>query len=247
MVIGAGRIGELVVRHLIQNGVRSIMITNRTFDRAVSLAEEFQASPIRFEDFHQYLKLADVVIGSTESPEFLLKAETVVEVLKERKQKAMFFIDLGVPRNFDPRVNEIDNVYLYHIDDLDEVSKQNLQGRENETDKAEEIVYEEVVSFLRWLDSLDQVPTIVALKEKFEEVRQRELEKSLSTSLKGISDREKQALEDMTSAMINKILHAPLTHLRTRPEDESIYVETLKKLFDVEEKDEEEDEDEGLD
>ena len=246
MVIGAGRIGELVVRHLIQNGVRSIMITNRTFDRAVSLAEEFQASPIRFEDFHQYLKLADVVIGSTETPEFLLKAETVVEVLKERKQKAMFFIDLGVPRNFDPRVNEIDNVYLYHIDDLDEVSKQNLQGRENETDKAEEIVCEEVVNFLRWLDSLDQVPTIVALKEKFEEVRQRELEKSLSTSLKGISDREKQALEDMTSAMINKILHAPLTYLRTRPEDESIYVETLKKLFDVEERNEEEDEDEGL-
>jgi glutamyl-tRNA reductase len=246
MVIGAGRIGELVVRHLIQAGVRSIMITNRTFDRAVSLAEEFQASPIRFEDFHQYLKLADVVIGSTESPEFLLKAEKVVEVLKERKQRAMFFIDLGVPRNFDPRVNEIDNVYLYHIDDLDEVSKQNLQGRENETDKAEEIVDEEVVRFSRWLDSLDQVPTIVALKERFEEVRQRELEKSLSTSLKGISDREKQAVEDMTSAMINKILHAPLTHLRTRPEDELIYVETLKKLFDVEEKNEEEDEDVGL-
>ena len=246
MVIGAGRTGELVVRHLIENGIRGVMITNRTFDRAVSLAEEFQASPIRFEDFHQYLKLADMVVGSTESPEFILQAETVVEVLKERKQRAMFFIDLGVPRNFDPKINEIDNVYLYHIDDLDEVSKINLRGRESETDKAEDIVDEEVVSFSRWLNSLDQVPTIVALKERFEEVRQKELDKSLNTTLKGISDREKQALEDMTSAIINKILHAPLTHLKSRPMDESIYIETLKKLFDVEEKHEEEDEDEDL-
>ncbi|MFQ5851058.1 MAG: glutamyl-tRNA reductase [Candidatus Binatia bacterium] len=236
MVIGAGRMGELVVRHLIQNGVRSLMITNRTFERAVELAEEFRSSPIRFEDYRRYLRLADVVVGSTESPEFLLRAETVAEVLRERKQRAMFFIDLGVPRNFDPHINAIDNVYLYHIDDLEEVSKENLRGREGEVDKAEEIVEEEVAAFLRWLDSLEQVPTIVALRERFEEIRQRELEKSLSTSLKGLSDTERQALEGLTSGMINKILHAPLTRLRTQPEDESVYVEALKKLFDLEEK-----------
>ncbi len=238
MVIGAGRIGELVVRHLIQNGVKSLMITNRTFERAVKLAEEFQASPIRFEDYRRYLKLADVVIGSTDSPEFLLEAETVAEVLKERKQKVMFFIDLGVPRNFDPSINKIGNVYLYHIDDLDEVSKKNLQGRENETNKAEEIVDEEVMSFLRWLDSLEQVPTIVALKGRFEEIRQGELVKSLNTTLKGLSDQDRQALEDMTSAMMNKILHSPLVRIKTEPQQEAIYLETLKKLFDVKEKDE---------
>ena len=240
MVIGAGRIGELVVRHLIQNGIRSLMITNRTFERAVQLAEEFHASPIRFEDYQRYLKLAEVVIGSTESPQFLLRADAVAEVLKERKQKAMFFIDLGVPRNFDPAINEIDNAYLYHIDDLDEVSKKNLMGRETETTKADEIVTEEVTSFFRWLNSLEHVPTIVALKQRFEDIRQQELIKSLGTTLKDLSDRDRQALEDMTSAMMNKILHSPLVRIRTRPDEEAIYLDTLKKLFDVEEKDEDE-------
>ena len=238
MVIGAGRMGELVVRNLIQNGVQSLMITNRTFERAVQIAEEFHASPIRFEDYLRYLKLAEVVIGSTESPHFLLRADMVAEVLKERKQRAMFFIDLGVPRNFDPAINEIDNAYLYHIDDLDAVSRKNLKGREGETVKAEEIVDEEVSGFLRWLDSLDHVPTIVALKERFEDIRQKELLKSLSTTLKGLSDRERQAIEDMTSAMMNKILHSPLVRIRSQPEEETLYLETLKKLFDVEEKDE---------
>jgi glutamyl-tRNA reductase len=237
MVIGAGRMGNLVVRHLIQNGVRSLMITNRTFERAVNLAEEFHASPIRFEDYRRYLKLADVVIGSTESPQFLLGTETVTEVLRERKQKAMFFIDLGNRRNnFDPQINGIDNVYLYNVDHLKDVSKENLKGREGETLKADEIVDEEVEVFSQWLDSLEQVPTIVALKERFEEIRQVELEKSLSTSLKGLSEKERQALEELTSSMISKILHAPLARLRTQPEKKSIYIEALKSFFNLHEK-----------
>jgi glutamyl-tRNA reductase len=234
MVIGAGKMGGLVVRYLAENGVRSVMITNRTFERAVKLSEELNASPIRFEDYRRYLKLADVVVGSAESPEFLLKRETVAEVLRERKQKAIFFIDLGVPRNFDPRINELDNVYLYHIDDLSEVSKENLKGREIEADKAEAIVDEEVLAFVRWMDSLDQVPTIVALRQRFDEIRRRELEKSLSTSLKGLSDKEKRVIEDMTAAMINKILHAPFTRLKSSPEDEPVYSDAIKRLFDLE-------------
>lgn len=238
MLIGAGKMGDLVVRHLQRSGVSSLMVTNRTFERAVELAAQFHGSPIRFEDYPRYLKLADVVIGSTGSPQILLPSETVGEVLKERRQKAMFFIDLGVPRNFDPRIHEIDNVYLYNIDDLKGVAEANLQERSGEAHKAEEIVDEEVGGFLRWLDSLEQVPTIVALRQKLEEIRQRELEKSLSTSLKGLSEKERQALEDMTSAMINKILHAPITRLKKQPEDqdEAIYTEALRKLFDLEEK-----------
>ena len=237
MVIGAGRMGNLVVRHLIQNGVRSLMITNRTFEHAVKLAEEFHASPIRFEDYHRYLKLADVIIGSTETPQFLLGTETITEVLRERKQKAMFFIDLGDRRNnFDPRINGIDNVYLYNIDHLKDVSKENIKGREGETIRAEEIVDEEVEGFLHWLESLEQVPTIVALKGKFEEIRQKELEKSLSTNLKGLSDMERQALEELTLSMINKILHDPIARLRTQHDSKSVYVEALKKFFNLDEK-----------
>ncbi len=238
MLIGAGKMGGLVARHLQSNGVSSLMVTNRTFERAVEVAGQFHGSPIRFEDFPRYLKMADLVIGCTGSPEVLLRPETVEGVLKERKQKAMFFIDLGERRNIDPKINDIDNVYLYDIDDLETVAKENLKERTGEVHKAEEIVDGEIERYLHWLDSLDQVPTIVALRRRVEEIRQRELERSLSTSLKGLSDQERQAVEDMTSAMINKILHAPTTRLKKTPgsPDEELYVGALKMLFDLEEK-----------
>jgi len=238
MLIGAGKMGDLVARHLQRSGVSSLMVTNRTFERAVQLAAEFRGNPIRFEDYPRYLKLADLVVGCTGSPEMLLRPETVAEVIRERKQRAMFFIDIGDRRNFDPAINEINNVYLYNIDDLEAVAKENLRERTGEVQKAEEMVEEEVAGFLRWLASLEQVPTIVALRRKLEEIRRGELEKSLSTNLKGLSEKEREALEDMTSAMIGKILHAPITRLKKQPDDrdEALYIEALKRLFDLEEK-----------
>ncbi|MBI2359397.1 MAG: glutamyl-tRNA reductase [Deltaproteobacteria bacterium] len=238
MLIGAGKMGALVARHLQRSGVSSLMVTNRTFERAVEVAGQFRGNPIRFEEYPRYLKLADLVVGCTASPEVLLRREAVEQILKERKQKPMFFIDLGDPRNFDPAVHELDNAYLYNIDDLEGVARENLKGRVGEVHKAEEIVGEEVTAFLHWLGSLEQVPTIVALRQKLEEIRKRELEKSLGTSLKELSERERQALEDMTSAMISKILHSPITHLKRQSEeqDEARYVDALKKLFDLEEK-----------
>lgn len=238
MLLGAGKMGASLVRNLQRSGVSDLMVTNRTFERAVELATQFHGSPIRFEDYPRYLKLADVLIGCAGSSEFLLRRATVAEVLKERKQKAMFFIDLGVPRNFDPQINELDNVYLYDVDDLAAVADENLLERAAEARKAETIVEEEVDSFYRWLDSLEQVPMIVALRQRFEEIRQRELAKSLSTSLKGLSDKERQALEDMTQAMINKILHDPVTVLKKQLDDkaDALYIDALKRLFNLKEK-----------
>lgn len=234
MLIGAGKMGDLVARHLQRNGVQSLMVTNRTFERAVELAGIIHGSPILFQDFPRYLKLADLIIGCTGSPEVILDAPSVEKVLKERKQKAMFFIDLGDRRNFDPGINDIDNVYLYNIDDLKGVAEENLQERSNEAEKAEQIIQEEVESFGRWAESLEQAPTIAALRQKLEDIRRRELEKSLSGSLKGLSDAERKALEDMTSAMINKILHPPISHLKRQPDEEMLYVAALRKLFDLE-------------
>jgi glutamyl-tRNA reductase len=235
MLIGAGKMGDSVCRHLQGNGVSSLMVTNRTFERAVEVAAEFRGNPIHFEDLPRYLKLADLVIGCAGAPEFLLKPDAVEETLRERKQKAMFFIDLGDRRNFDPAINQIANVYLYDIDDLQAVASENLNGRAGEVRKADEIVEEEVAGFLRWLDSLDQVPTIVALRQRLEEIRRSELEKSLRTSLKGLSEKERQAIEDMTSAIIGKILHAPISRMKkTEDGEESLYVEALKKLFGLE-------------
>ncbi len=239
MLIGAGKMGDLMARHLQSHGVRSLMVTNRSFDRAVELAERIQGSPIRFEDFPQYLKMADLVIGCTGAPEVLVDAAQVDKVLRERKHKAMFFIDIGDRRNFDAKINDLDNVYLYNIDDLKGVADENLQERANEANKAEGIVQDEVQSFVRWVGSLEQVPTITALRQRFEDIRRRELEKSFGGSLKDLSAEQRAALEDMTTAMINKILHGPTTQLKNNSQNDdeaTLYVAALKKLFNLEDK-----------
>ena len=237
MLIGAGKIGALMARHLVSQGVRSLIVTNRTFERAVLLAEKIQGSPIRFEDFPRYLTIADVVIGCTGAAEVLVKAATVEKVLRERKQRAMLLIDIGDRRNFDP---DLDNVYLYNIDDLKSVAEDNLQSRSSEAEKAEEMVRVEAETFVRWMESLEQVPTITALRQRFEEIRRKEIEKSLGGNLKDLSEAQRAALEDMTTAMINKLLHTPISQLKRNSgdedEDSSLYVAALKKLFDLEEK-----------
>jgi len=237
MLIGAGKMGDLMARHLQSHGVRSLMVTNRTFERAVELAERIQGSPIRFEDFPQYLKLADLVIGCTGAPEVLINAAQVDKVLRERKNKAMFFIDIGDRRNFDAKINDLDNVYLYNIDDLKNVADENLQERANEANKAEAIVHDEVRSFVRWVGSLEQVPTITALRQHFDEIRRREIDKSLGSSLKELTETQRAAVEDMTTAMINKMLHGPISQLKSNSEKDdeaTLYIAALKKLFDLE-------------
>lgn len=238
MLIGAGKMGHVVARQFKSCGVSSLMVTNRTFERAVEAAAEFEGNPIRFEEIPRYLKLADLVVGCAGAPDFLVRPEVVEETLRERKHQAMFFIDLGDRRNFDPRINSIADVYLYDIDDLQAVAQENLDGRAAEVEKAERIVDEEVAGFLHWLDSLDQVPTIIALRQRLEDIRRNEIEKSLRTSLKELSEKERRAIDDMTSAIVGKILHGPISRLK-KPSDEqeeALYVDALKKLFGLDDK-----------
>jgi glutamyl-tRNA reductase len=153
-------------------------------------------------------------------------------VIKARKNNPMFFIDIAVPRDIDPGVNEIENVYVYDIDDLQEVVDANRDRREREARRAEEIVEEEVLKFYNWYTSLDLVPTIVSLKEKFEEIRKRELSKALS-SFARITEKERKSLEALTSAIVKKILHDPITFLKS-PDlntDTNEYVDAVRKLF----------------
>ncbi len=238
MLIGAGKMGDLMARQLQRSGVKSLMVTNRTFERAVALAERMHGSPILFEDFPRYLKLADLIIGCTGSPEILIDAGAVEKVLRERKQQAMFFIDIGDRRNFDSAINDIDNAYLYNIDDLKEVADENLQERSSEAEKAEEIVLQEVERFGRWVSSLERAPTIAALRARFDEIRRRELARSLSGNLKDLSSEQRQGLDDMTTAMINKMLHVPITNLKKDSleddDEEALYLAALTKLFGLE-------------
>ena len=234
LLIGAGKMGELAARHLLAHGVGSMMVTNRTFDRAVELAREFGGTPVPFEHFPKYLHLADIVIGATAATSFVLTEPLITEALRERKYRPMFCIDLSVPRNFDPRLNQLDNVYLYDVDDLGQVADDNRDERGREADKAERLVTHEVEAFWRWLEHLEVVPTIVALREKVESIRRGELQKTLN-SMKGLSEDQRAALESLTSAIVNKILHVPITRMKQRDHrTEAYYVDAARRLFDLE-------------
>ena len=235
MLIGAGTMSELAARHLRTQGISSIVIATRTFDRAVALAREFEGIPVPFDRIAEYLKLADVVIGSAGASEYLVTPALVQEVLRVRKQRPMFFIDMAVPRNFDPAINALDNVYLYDIDDLAVAVAGNVDEREREAVRAEAIVEEEVERFWRWFGSLEVVPTIVAIREKVEAIRQHELEKALAT-LKDQAPRHRALLDALTSSIVNKILHAPISSLKRQDErDEALdLIASARRLFDLE-------------
>ena len=237
MLIGTGKMGELAARHLMANGVGNLIATNRTFERAVEVAREFNATPVPFDQFPKYLPMADIVIGSAAAPVYVLGEAQVQEALRERKGRPIFCIDLSVPRSFDPAINDLDNVYLYDIDDLSKVAEGNLGERAREAEKAETIVVEEVESFYRWLGHLEVVPTIIALRDKFDTLRRNELQKTLN-QLKDLGPRERELLDVMTTALVNKILHAPIARLKQQDRQaETFYVDAVRTLFDLEEPD----------
>ncbi len=231
-LIGAGEMCELAARHLMAGGVEKILVTNRTYDRALSLAKQFNGEAIPFEDMGQGLRKTDIVISATNASQYLIDREQMVKVMRERKQKPIFFIDIADPRDIAPEVGDLENVYLYNIDDLQKVANENIKDREKEAQKAEAIVQDEVVKFVRWYQSLEITPTIIALREKCEGIRKKELEKMLSLH-PHLSEKERQSLEAMTSAIINKILHAPLSRLKQNDEEamSDIYVDALRTLF----------------
>jgi glutamyl-tRNA reductase len=233
MLIGAGKMSQLVARHLQARGSGDIMVTTRTFDNAVALAREFGGLPIPFERLAEYLKHADIVIGSAGAVDHLVGPSLVQEVLRARKQRPMFFIDLAVPRNFDPTINELDNVYVYDMDDLARTSADNTGERQREAERAEAIVEDEVERFVRWLAGLDVVPTIVALRDKIEGIRKTELEKALA-SLQDAAPRHRALLDALTSSIVNKILHTPLASLKREPApDDPDLAASVRRLFDL--------------
>jgi glutamyl-tRNA reductase len=236
-LIGAGEMCELAARHLVSAGIERILVSNRTHERGVALALEFRGEAIPFEEIGQGLKKTDIVISATNSPHYLIGHDRITKVMKDRKQKPIFFIDIADPRDIEPKVGDIENVYLYNIDDLQKVTSENIRDREKEAQKAETIVQDEVAKFVSWYRSLDATPTIVALRERFEEIRKKELEKTLSLH-PDLSDKEKKSLEALTSSIINKILHTPITLLKQTQEEAmaDLYLDALHTLFGLPEK-----------
>lgn len=234
MLIGAGEMCELAARHFINSGIKEILVTNRTHSRAEKLAREFDGRALLFENVYLDLDEVDIILSSTGSPLPIINARQVSEALHKRRNRPMFFIDIAVPRDIDPDINKLDNAYLYDIDDLQGVVESNKKEREKEAAAAEKIIEAEIGQFHAWLKTLDVTPTIISLREKFNKVRALEMEKLLG-KLNGLSENDRKAIESATAAMINKILHMPVSNLKKMSDtaEGDLYVDSARKLFDL--------------
>ena len=230
MLLGAGEMAELAAKHLVNSGATDVVVANRTFETGCRLAEEFCGRAVKFEEFHDQLGYTDIVICSTGAPHYVLTREEMGKVMKQRRQRPVFIIDISVPRNIDPEINHIDNVYLYSVDDLQEVVDANISERRKEAEKAEEIVQEEIETFSRWQASLDSVPTIIALRNHAEDLKRQELEK-LFNKVTALDEASRKAIEYMANALMNKLIHPPTAALKDDIEDRDVLIATIKRLY----------------
>ncbi len=234
MLIGAGEMAELAARHLLTNGISQIIVANRTFERACSLAEEFNGVPCNFDEFPERLKDVDIVISSTGAPGFVITPEKVKSALKSRRNSPMFLIDIAVPRDIDPKVNDLDDVFVYDIDDLQNVVDSNLAERKKEAEKAEKIIEEELEAFVGWVKSLQVKPLLINLRSEIEKIKEAELTE-LKKKLPNLSDKDKKAIEAFANALINKFLHYPTIFLKEvgNSEDSYAYLDAFKRIFNL--------------
>jgi glutamyl-tRNA reductase len=234
MIIGASKMGELAAKHLKRNGVSSVLVTNRTFERAVELAQVFEGAALPFEHLTEHMDRADIVISSTGAPHFVISKALAEQVIHKRKNKPMFFIDIAVPRDIDPTVNEIDNAFLYDIDDLQQVIDANLKERLKEALKAEEIVDLEVQAFCRKMQSREVVPMIVQLRDTLEKVRREEIERN-RRHLKDLTPEQQAGVDQITRSLVNKILHTPIEQLKEMAHDPEgpDFADFMRKIFNL--------------
>ena len=234
MIVGAGKMSELAARHLRRSGASHVFVTNRTHERAVEMASLFQGTPVEYTRFVSMLPEVDIVITSSGAPHFILHKEEMQRVIAARRNKPMFLIDIAVPRNIEPSVNEIDNVFLYDIDDLQDVVNANLRERMKEADRAEALVAEEVDRMMARLKVAEVTPAIVSLQEQLEQIRLGELEK-VKRKFGVMTPQQEEALEALTRGIINKIAHGPISELRNHaghPEGAHV-VAAIKKAFHI--------------
>lgn len=238
LLIGAGEMAELAAKNLMKQGIGTVRVANRTFQRAVELAEVLKGEPVSLEEIgHQILEV-DIVIASTASPEYIIEYDQAKAGLKKRRNRPLFFIDIAVPRNIDPRINGLGNAYVYDIDDLRGVIEVNRAQRQQEAVKAERIVREEAFKFEKWLKTLAVVPTIVSLKEKAEAIREAEVKKSLP-ALNGLTPDQKRTVETLTVSIIEKIINDPILVLKKKADRSTrdAYLDMMRTLFKLDQED----------
>jgi glutamyl-tRNA reductase len=233
--VGAGKMAESAARHLRRSGVSEILVTNRTRARAEAMAEEFHGRVIPYEQFLTALPEVDILLASSGAPHYILTRDQMRAVIGRRKNRPMFLIDIAVPRNIEPDVNKLDNVFLYDIDDLDKTVQSNIEGRNATAVEAEEIIREEVERMMQRLKTREVAPTIVSLQEQLESVRSGEIAR-MRARLGPMTPQQEEAIEAITRGIVNKIAHGPITELRrsaSHPEGAHLS-DLIRRLFRLE-------------
>ena len=230
LVVGAGEAGKLTAGNIAGIGVGRMLVTSRSADRTSDIAASLNGTPVAYEQRGEAIAESDIVISSTAARDFVIDRAMIEQAMASRTGRPLLLIDIAVPRDIDPGAREVPNVHLYDIDDLQNVARGNLQLRRNEVAQAEVLVEEEVAKFSDWLRTLAVVPTVASLRARAEAVRIAELERTLAKTSMSPADRKR--VEAMTSAIIKKLLHAPISRLKQPGEGER-YVETARALFDL--------------
>jgi len=233
LLIGAGEMAELAARHLQGNGVKEILVANRTMERARKLSRGFDGHALTLDQLDEYLDSADIIISSTGANTYVLLPEPMQLAMEKREQHPMFLVDIAVPRDIDPRVGELNGVYLYDIDDLQQVVKGHREDREKEAAAARILLEEDAQVFLSWLKSLESVPLIRRVQEKMDTLRRDELEKA--RYLNGLDAGQREAVERFSRALMKRFMHPTLKALKTLPEDieGDLFMGAARTLFDL--------------
>jgi glutamyl-tRNA reductase len=236
LVLGAGEMSELTLKHLLAAGAETVYVSTRHFERAVEVARGVGGEAVAFNRMKEYLERVDIVISSTAAPHALVQRADVVPMMRRRRNRPVFFIDIAVPRDIDPDVNKVDNVYLYDIDDLQRVVDENLEERRREAVRAEEIIESEVESYRRWYLGLAAGPTIAALRELLHGLRESELDR-FRGRFSGLAPDDLASVEEFARGLVNKILHRPSTELKRSLSGHSTpgQVELVRRLFGLDE------------
>jgi glutamyl-tRNA reductase len=234
-LVGAGKMSELAARHLHSHGAGAILVTNRTHERAERMAEKIGGRAIHFDQLYETADRADIVITSTGAPHAIFRREHGELFMHRRKNKPMFFIDIAVPRDVDPEMGQVDGIFTFNIDDLQQIVESNVSDRGREAQRAEALIEEEVARFRRRMQTLDAVPTILALQHRMEQIRLDEIER-LRAKLDPLTSEQQNAIENLTRSIVNKILHPPISALKSASGSEELTAtsETLRALFGLE-------------
>ncbi|MGE5498625.1 MAG: glutamyl-tRNA reductase [Syntrophothermus sp.] len=236
LIIGAGETGEIAAKHLKDKEIGHMAITNRTFAKAESIARQLNAAALPFESFKQHLHEYDIIISATSAPDLILTSDEVRLSMKRRNHGPVVMMDIAVPRDIDPKVRSLDNVFYHDIDSLKIIVDQNVKKRQGEVPRVQSIIMEELVSLFGWYNSLEVTPTIKLLRQSFEDIRAEEIERIRNK----FSSEDIEKIEMVTKRIVNKILHHPTTELKKVSENGSgsqeaiIRVNVLRSLFGLE-------------